>query len=221
MIARISDGTGGGGGAFLVMASHRGSSSGCDDEPAESKAHREKLEALRAAQRANREARIDALVRDAEARGSCPADRAYWSLVYDLELAPMTTNRQQLLAIGIEAPPLAEIPEGEVSTRLWRVIRGLRDIYTYLIHTDHLSDRELYERLVSTILDEPVHEICDGSGGQEFIDLAGGRTVEDRRAWLSFYASDAEREGARGNGEEVPERRAPPYPRSAHLPRPS
>lgn len=133
----------------------------------------EALERLRARQRRDRESRIDALVVDAERKGQS-TDRAYWSLVYDLELAPIATNRAQLLEIGVDAPPVCSISDAAVSTHLHRLIQALAELQTYLVHTDHLTDRELYERLVGTILDEPVREISPGSGGREFIDLSGG-----------------------------------------------
>ncbi len=138
----------------------------------------EALRRLRERQRRAREARIDALVAEAVQRGQ-PTDRAYWSLVYDLELAPMTTNRAQLAELGVAVPPSASLADDALREHLWQVIRGLAELNTFLLHTDHLSDRALYERLADTILDEPVREICDGSGGREFIDLTGGSRREE------------------------------------------
>jgi len=144
-----------------------------DDGGAAEQPFREALARMRERQRSEREAHIDRLVADAGKQGRC-VDRAYWSLVYDLELAPLTSNRRQLAELGIEVPPDESVAEAEVGAVLWRVIRGLAVLNTFLLHTDHLTDRELYRRLDSTILDEPVREICDGSGGREFIDLVGG-----------------------------------------------
>jgi len=171
-------------------------------------------------QRREREARIDELMEHAQRAKQGTADRAYWSLVYDLELAPMTSNRRQLAELGIEVPPPASLTDAALSVRLQSVIDGLADLYTYLINSDHLSDRALYERLTGSVLDEPVHEICEGSGGREFIDMAGGGAAEDRQLWLSHYATDEEREGARARGEQVPERKPRPFERDRTLPRP-
>lgn len=211
MIASVCDGNGGGG--------ETGSAAAAEQERGPH-AWAAAVQARRGRQRAEREARIDQLVAHATESKEGPSDRAYWSLVYDLELAPMTTNRQQLAELGITAPGIAELTDEEVSTRLRMIIDGLADLFTYLIHTDHLSDRELYERLVTSVLDEPVHEICDGSGGREFIDLAAGSSPGDRDGWLSIYASDEERSGASEQGERVPERRSPPFERDRTLPRP-
>lgn len=131
------------------------------------------LARVRERQSARRAERIRQLMEEALRSGQT-ADEAYWSLVYDLELAPITTNRAQLSELGVEVPDPATLSDAEVSQHLSRVIHALADLQTYLLNTDHLSDRELLERLVRTILDEPVREICQGSGGREFIDLAGG-----------------------------------------------
>jgi len=131
------------------------------------------LARLRERQRQLRNSRIEELVEQAVRSGQT-ADRSYWSLVYDLELAPVTTNRAQLAELGVDAPDPASLQDEALAEALWRIIHGLSNLHTYLLHTDHLSDRQLYERLVATILDEPVREICEGSGGREFIDLTGG-----------------------------------------------
>jgi len=171
-------------------------------------------------QQRDRERRIDELVEAAKRSRDGPADRAYWSLVYDLELAPMTTNRRQLMELGIEIPPAEALGDDALSARLRIVIDALADVYTYLIHTDHLSDRDLYRRLSESVLDEPVHEICEGSGGREFIDMAGGSSAGDRKIWLTHYASDDERAEAMAHHEQVPERAPSPFDRDRTLPRP-
>ena len=54
---------------------------------------------LRADVSKQREKAIDQLVVDATERGDC-VDRFYWMLVYDLEMAPMTSNLKQLTDLG-------------------------------------------------------------------------------------------------------------------------
>lgn len=117
-----------------------------------------------------RDAAIERLAAEGAARGEL-RDRAYWSLVYDLELAPVTTNRRQLEELGVPLPSAESLDDAALAEALWRVIEGLAEVYTFLVNTDHLTDRELYSRLVGQILDEPLHEIVEGSGGQEYIDL--------------------------------------------------
>lgn len=178
------------------------------------------IKARRERQRAEREERIAQLVDSAQRCKGAPTDLAYWSLVYDLELAPMTSNRKQLAELNVTVPAAESLEDAELVERLWQIIDALADLNTFLLHTDHLSDRQLYERLDVGVLDEPVHEIFEGSGGREFIDLCGGGGPGDRETWLQFYASDEERAEALPAGSELPPRCACPFDRDRTLPRP-
>jgi len=113
------------------------------------------------------------LVADAAERGDC-VDRFYWMLVYDLEMAPMTSNLKQLTDLGLAVPPPAEMDERELHEKLWEVVESLGDLGVFLLHTDGLSDRELYSRLFHEILTEPVRDLPPTEGVSEFIDLLGG-----------------------------------------------
>ncbi|MGA1394039.1 MAG: hypothetical protein ACO38W_12880, partial [Phycisphaerales bacterium] len=75
-------------------------------------------------------------------------------MVYDFELAPLTTNLAQLRDMGIDVPPAESLDESALSAKLWAVIEGLSRLQVYLISTDHLTDRELYQRLESRVLRE-------------------------------------------------------------------
>lgn len=108
-----------------------------------------------------RQEAIDKLVSDAEGNMK---DRAYWSLVYDLEMAPVVTNRSLLAEIGIDAN----------TASVMEIAEGLAMFSTYLLHSDFFTDEQILERLRGTILDEEVRVIVPGSGGREFIDLVGG-----------------------------------------------
>ena len=52
----------------------------------------------------------------------------------------------------------------------------------YLSSTDHLSDRELYERLWTDILREPTSVCPDDPSMSCHIDLLGGCSDEDLRS---------------------------------------
>ena len=53
-------------------------------------------------------------------------------------------------------------------------MESLGDLGVFLLHTDGLSDRELYSRLFHEILTEPVRDLPPTEGVSEFIDLRGG-----------------------------------------------
>ena len=120
-----------------------------------------------------REKAIDQLVVDATERGDC-VDRFYWMLVYDLEMAPMTSNLKQLTDLGLAVPAPDDLDERELHEKLWEVVESLGDLGVFLLHTDGLSDRDLYSRLFHEILTEPVRDLPPTEGVSEFIDLLGG-----------------------------------------------
>lgn len=123
--------------------------------------------------REHRSKAIDQLVADATTKGDC-ADRLYWTLIYDFEHAPMTTNLEQLKEIGIVPVNLEHLTAQETSEALELIINGLAKLGVFLLHTNHLRDAELYEKLVTKILVEPVRDLPADAGVHEFIDLTGG-----------------------------------------------
>ncbi len=132
---------------------------------------RERRQGLRAAAAAERERAIDELVAQAERLGRC-SDRMFWTLHYDMELAPITTNARQLQEVGVELLPEDSFgDEGCLHRHLWEVIETLADLGIYLLRTDHLSDRALYRLLEERILREPVRDLPPSSGVHEYIDL--------------------------------------------------
>lgn len=132
-------------------------------------------EARREAQRRLRAEAIDRLQDEAKRAGGI-TDRLYWTMVYDFELAPLTTNLAQLRELGIEVPPADTLDEAMLSARLWEVIEGLARLNVYLVSTDHLTDRELYDRLERRVLREEVREVPPEPGVREYIDLGASES---------------------------------------------
>ena len=134
---------------------------------------------LRARAAAERERAIDGLVERAERQGGC-TDRMFWTLHYDFELAPVTTNLQQLRDVGLEVPSAQGLPERALQRHLWDVIETLADLGVFLLCTDHLDDRALYELLEGRVLREPVRDLPPSPGVVEFIDI--GATIAPNTA---------------------------------------
>ncbi|KKL84665.1 hypothetical protein LCGC14_1962470 [marine sediment metagenome] len=92
---------------------------------------------------------------------------------------------------------------------------------TYIYHTDHLSDRQLYEELWDETLDESFPDMLTVSAeGGYFIDMLGSGSQEDTHLHMKYYTDEEER---RQWIEEFPEdnlppRVAPPYDRDRLLP---
>jgi hypothetical protein len=128
--------------------------------------------------RRDRDEAIERLRDEATKRGQL-GDKAFWAMVYDFEHAPVTTNRKQLAEIGIELPPGKELADDELVLKLQEVIEGLATLRIYLVHTDHLSDRQLYDCLEQSVLDEEVRDLPALDSAQEFIDLSISAPPED------------------------------------------
>jgi hypothetical protein len=168
--------------------------------------------------RQRREKAVDELVAKARDTGG-PEDRMYWSIVYDFEHAPMTTNRRQLADRGVEVPPPESVPDEALGAELARVIGALGRMGIFFLHTDHLDDRTLLRRIANEIIDEDVRELPPSDTAIEYVDMLG-TSPNDRDTFLAMYATDREREHARSAGIELPERRPRPYDRDRSLPRP-
>jgi hypothetical protein len=111
---------------------------------------------------------IDRLVAQAKKVGGV-TDRLYWSMVFDFEVAPWTTNRAMLESIGIDTAAHNKSPK-----QLGEIVWGLAEWGVFLRGTDHLSDEALCHRLqqaigeqVRCVVGPDCHEWLDLSGGEE------------------------------------------------------
>jgi hypothetical protein len=154
--------------------------------------------------RKERDQAIDRLQAEGAQRGST-VDRSFWAMVYDFEHAPSTSNRKQLKAIGVEVPPDSELADDELGAKLQEIFEGLARLHVYLLNTNHLSDRDLYERLDTQILDEGVRDVVATEGVQEWVDLG---MMEDQEVFDAYY------------NDFGPNRAKPPSDRDSRLPRP-
>jgi hypothetical protein len=99
----------------------------------------------------------------------------------------------------------------EVNHQLHQIIGRLYEKNILLIHTDHLSDRQLYCLIARDIL--PAQEKKVVLTGK-FLKWQCLDIVEDEESWLRFYASQEERETwADETGLRLPPREEIPFPR--------
>lgn len=180
----------------------------------------------------DQEARIAALRRrvaassggewfDFESDELSPDDReAFWSRVVAAEETDWVTPFDQLLQAGMHVPAPETLDDAQLTVRLWEVIRGLARLRSFLYHTDHLSDRELYEVLWHDVLREsmPAMPIDDASAWH--IDLTGSGGEEDNHDYLRYYADEDERRhwAEHWPDDVIPESAKPPYDRDRLLP---
>jgi hypothetical protein len=145
------------------------------------------VDELRSQKAAERAAAIDRLVEEAKQEGGTGiASRAYWTMLYDFEMAPMTTNRQQLESLGIDMPNRDGLSEGEMIEILKRVLGGLASLSIYVTGDDALNTEQLYAAIYNRI-DQKVRDLPSDPGVRVCIDCASMGYDPDRgyiRDWI-------------------------------------
>lgn len=139
-----------------------------------------------------------------------------------VEEGPFTTDFDRLIKAGIALPAPESMQDQVLKAKLWAVIQALANMKTFIHHTDHLSDRELYGHLWKKSLREPVIDLSDHSHVAAYIDLLGGWDDEDLQVYLKYYADESYRQmWAEDFPEDViPPTEPPPYDRDRFLPQP-
>jgi hypothetical protein len=173
---------------------------------------------------------VDCLIRNGELRDAIEPylDEAVWEVDFH-SLPTAVENRflESMLAWE-QAPlvpvarwfeptlalqPVCTLDDEQVRDRLWQTIERLYAKRIVLDYTDHLSDRELYSLIRRDILPATVKRV-DLPDNYMHWDCSA-TDDEDPTIWLTYYASDEEREQwAAELGCEPPPRRVPPHPRA-------
>ncbi|HEU4388039.1 MAG TPA: hypothetical protein VFV34_09600 [Blastocatellia bacterium] len=152
----------------------------------------------------------------------CPAEieEEFWKQVASFEQAEWSKPFDVLVESGVELPPPAELNDDELTRKLWEVINCLGLLSVYLVSTDHLSDRELYEHLWHKSLREELVIQPNDPHCASFIDMIGSGSEEDNFIRLKYYADEEERTRWKTDWPEdpVPEHERPRYDRDSRLP---
>lgn len=142
--------------------------------------------------------------------------------VLAFEKGATTTLLAELQRIAIEVPPPAVLSDAALPDKLWEIINGLARLRVFLEHTDHLSDRTLYELLHDRLLPEEMDELGTDDGGAWHIDILGGGSLEDIALYLKHYADEEFRRSwlADWPDDDMPAHQDPPHDRDRLLPAP-
>jgi hypothetical protein len=142
----------------------------------------------------------------------------FWRRVMDYENAPLVADAQRLRDAAIDLPDPDAMDDPQLTAKLWQVIEALADMDVFITSTNHLSDRELYDRLWRHSLREE-HPLVAGS--IDHVDLVGTGSEEDIHAWMKFYAdNETRRDWLKDFRDyEMPAHKEPPYDRDRHLPK--
>ncbi len=163
---------------------------------------------------AKRESRPDALQFD-------PPDPALEAQLHAMEPENWTPPAQQLAAKKIPLLPPAEITEEMLTPILWELLHNLSLCGFFILHTDHLSDAELYAELWNHGLRDPAHLPGRNPRGGWFHDFLGSWGEDDMQLWLRYYASDEDRvkHAKDWPKDSIPQKEKPPSNRDWRLPK--
>jgi len=143
----------------------------------------------------------------------------FFKHVLDFEHAEMVRHRELLARHSVALPPEDELSDEELALKLIEVIHTLAKLRTYLYATNHLSDRELYRRLVEETLEGLTYDFASDDPANCHIDLSNGC---DEDIYLRYYADEDTREHWLHEFPDtvMPPHEEPPYDRDRHLPVP-
>jgi hypothetical protein len=139
-----------------------------------------------------------------------PAENEFLAQMLAWERAPVLPI-SKWFEPELELPPPDKLGDEQLRRLLWQTIERLYSQRIVLDFTDHLSDRELYCLILRDILPSPEKKLDLPRNYLHWHFLDDEAQPE---VWLTFYASDEEREiWASETGQPLPPRRTPPYPR--------
>ena len=150
-----------------------------------------------------------------------PPDAALEEQLRAAEPENWTPPAKQLADENIPLLPPEEITDETLTPILWELLHNLALRGFYVLHTDHLSDPELYAELWTRGLREPAHLPGRNPRGGWFHDFLGSWGEDEMQLWLRYYAGDEDR--AKRAKEclktPLPPKEKPPFNRDWRLPK--
>ena len=181
------------------------------------------------AEESDQEERIAKLREEVEKLGgntmsleSMPADmeEEFLRHVLEYESAEPISLLQLLTNSGLQIAAPDELDDESLSNKLKEIIDRMASLGAYLIHTNHLSDRALYEYLYHDGLREEAVLFPENPSYAYMIDLTGSGSEEDNHVYLKYYADEKYRHDWANDwpDDTVPEHEEPPFDRDRFLP---
>ena len=121
---------------------------------------------------------------------------------------------------GLKLLVPSSLTDDDLTPKLKETIERMSSLGAYLLHTNHLSDRELYEYLYNDGLREEAVLFPENPSYAYMIDLTGSGSEEDNQIYLKYYA-DAEHRiqwALDWPDDIIPDHENPPFDRDRHLP---
>ena len=140
--------------------------------------------------------------------------------VLEYETAQPISLFTMLENCGTEIPALDDLSDDALWPRLKEIVETMASLGAYLLHTNHLTDRQLYEYLYMEGLREEAVLFPENPSYAYMIDLTGSGSEEDNQIYLKYYADEEHRKQWAQDWPEdpMPDHEDPPFDRDRHLP---
>ena len=153
---------------------------------------------------------------------SMPADmeEEFLRHVLEYEKAEPISLLRLLENSGLEVPAPDQLDDEDLTMRLTEIISRMASLGAYMLHTDHLSDRALYEYLYHDGLREEAVLFPENPSYAYMIDLTGSGSEEDNHTYLKYYADEQYRRQWANDwpDDSMPDHESPPFDRDRFLP---
>jgi len=153
---------------------------------------------------------------------SMPADmeEEFLRHVLEYEQAEPISVLRLLENSGLEVPAPDKLDKDTLKIILKEMIERMASLGAYLLHTDHLSDRELYDYLYHDGLREEAVLFPENPNYAYMIDLTGSGSDEDNQTYLKYYADEEHRRQWAHDwpNDPIPDHVDPPFDRDRFLP---
>ena len=153
---------------------------------------------------------------------SMPADmeEEFLRHVLEYETAEPISLLRLLENSGLEVPAPETLDDDALKLKLKDIIDRMASLGAYLLHTNHLSDRDLYEYVYHEALREETVLFPENPSYAYMIDLTGSGSEDDNQMYLKYYANADYRRQWRHDwpDDPMPEHEEPPFDRDRLLP---
>jgi len=153
---------------------------------------------------------------------SMPADmeEEFLRHVLEYETAEPITLLRLLENSGLEVAVPDQLDDTTLTGKLQELIQRMATLGAYLLHTNHLSDRELYEYLYHHALREEAVFFPENPSYAYMIDLTGSSSDADNLTYLKYYAEEEYRKQWAHDwpSDPMPAHEDPPFDRDSSLP---
>ena len=153
---------------------------------------------------------------------SMPADmeEEFLRHVLEYETAEPISLLRLIENSGLEVPVPETLDDDALKIKLKEVVEKMASLGAYLLHTNHLSDRDLYKYLYEEALREETVLFPENPSYAYMIDLTGSGSEEDNQTYLKYYADEQYRWRWAHDwpDDTMPEHEEPPFDRDRFLP---